>query len=447
MRTARLIVASFAGAAVAGAVLLALPISTVGEPLGAIDCLFTATSAVCVTGLIVVDTAERFTAFGQGIIVVLIQLGGLGIMTLSTLFLLALGQKMGIGERMVVRTTLSQAHGRTPGELVREVVAVTLAFEGIGSLVLMPLLTLRHGESWIDAAGHAVFLSVSAFCNAGFAPWSDSLAGLRSDPWLIGTVTILIITGGIGFVVLVNLRAWLGPDQEGQRQNLSLHTRLVLSTTGVLLVTGTLLMLLLEWGGALAALSPGERLLGGFFQAVTPRTAGFTILDTPALSTPALFATMLLMLVGAGPGSTGGGLRVTTVAILWFMTRARQRGRARVEVFDRTLPEATGNRALATAFAGGVTVLAVTMALLLVERGGIHGQASQFMALVFEAVSSLCNVGLSMDVTGSLTIGGKLVVTLAMLIGRVGPLTVALAVAREVGVPRVRLAEEDVMVA
>ncbi len=446
MREARLIVLSFIVAAVAGAVLLGLPGTTVGESLPFVDRFFTAVSAVCVTGLIVVDTSSRFTPLGQGIIVALIQLGGLGIMTLSTVFLLAAGQRISFRDRTIIRNTLSRARDRSVGDFVRYVVGVTLLYEAIGAVLLALLLAWRHGNAWDTALGHGLFLSISAFCNAGFAPWSDSLAGFRQDPWVLGVVMVLVVMGGLGFVVLVNLRTRFEGDETGARQKLTLHTRLVLAATVVMLVVGIGGMLALEWGAGLGGLPPGERTLVGIFQAVTPRTVGFTTIDLQSLTMPGIFLTMVLMMIGAAPGSTGGGLKVTTVAIIWYLARARYRGQERLQVFNRTLPETSVNRALTVAFTGGICVLATMFALLLAERALQPGHSEEFLSVTFEAVSALGNVGLSLGLTEQLSTAGKLIIALAMLAGRVGPLTLALAVARTLSPERVRMAEEDVMV-
>ncbi len=423
-----------------------MPQSVHGERLAFLDCLFTAVSAVCVTGLTVVDTGARFSGAGQTILLILIQLGGLGIMTLSTVVMLSFGDRLSFRARTIIHDTISRSRDRSLAEYVRAVVRLTLVAEAAGAVGLTLLFAWRYGETWKEAMSHGVFLAVSAFCNAGFSPYSDSLAGFAGDWWVLGLIMALIVAGGLGFVVILNMGTALFGDTLGQRQPLALHTRLVLGTTIALLVGATLAFLLLEWQRGLAGLPPGGRLLAALFQAVTTRTAGFNTLDAWSWGLASVVVTMFLMLVGAAPGSTGGGVKVSTLALLWASAHARYRGRVHTEVWNRTVPEATVRRALTTAAAGVVAIAVLLVVFLAVEAPPTGADHTKFLPQLFEVVSALGTVGLSMGATGELSAAGKCVLIVAMFLGRLGPLSLALAVSMEPRSSTVKLAEEDVLV-
>lgn len=429
MSPARLLLLSFASLITVGTVGLAtIPGLYVGEPLGWMDALFTATSAVCVTGLVVVDTATRFTPMGQAYLLVMIQLGGLGILTFTTVVILAMGGRVSLRQRAAVGQGPEDVADLEFRDVLRSVVLFTFAFEAVGALCLWGAWAPTLGAGRALWAG--VFHSVSAFCNAGFAIFSDSLEGSAGTPLVLTVVMLLIVSGGIGFLTLTELRAHLARAGQTRRRRLSLHTRLVLVTTGVLLGTGWAAFAALEWNGALAALGPTDRVGNALFMSVTARTAGFNTVDYAAVSAPTTLMTMLLMAVGGSPGSTAGGMKTTTFAVLVLAAWARLRGRHEVSVGGRALPDDAVRRALALWVAGSVLVAGTMLVLAAVEMadaGGTTSGADPFLAVLFEAVSAFNTVGLSMGATPELSGVGKGAVIVLMYLGRVGPMAAAAA--------------------
>lgn len=441
---AQLLLVSFLGLiAVGTAGFLLLPGLYTGAGLGFVDALFTATSAVCVTGLVVVDTATYFTAAGQAWVAFLIQLGGLGILTFTTLVIHLVGRRASLhageaagGEAAIVRHL-------DPTRLVRAVVASALVVEAIGAAVLWWGWSGEMGP--LGAIWPAIFHAVSAFCNAGFSVFPESLVNQRSSLLPVLTVSGLVIVGGIGFVVLADLRAWWNRKTV---RRLSTHTRLVLWTTGLLLAAGTVLYAAFEWQQVLGGMSPVDRLTNAWFMSVTPRTAGFNTVDYSQLTNPSLFLTVILMVIGGSPGSAAGGLKTTTVALLGLVLWSRLRGREHVSVFGRTIPEETIQRAAGLTI-GGIAILAAGVFALALTEFPAQGVADRisFLSVIFEAHSAFGTVGLSMGATPELTTAGRLVVAALMYLGRLGPLAVVSAMAAGgSGTPRYRYASEDVAI-
>ncbi len=441
---AQLLVLSFAGLiAVGTAGLLFLPGLYTGPDLGFVDALFTATSAVCVTGLIVVDTAKYFTPWGQAWIALLVQLGGLGILTFTTLVIQLVGRRASLEVGEAAGGEASTVRHLDPMRLVRAVVASALVLEAIGAVVLW--WGWRGGMGAAGAVWPAVFHAISAFCNAGFSVFSDSLVGHRSSPVPVLAVSGLVIVGGIGFVVLADLRARTLRDDV---RRLSTHSQLALATTGGLLLAGTVLYLAFEWNQTLSGMSVPDRLANAWFMSVTPRTAGFNTVDYSQVTNPSLFLTIVLMVVGGSPGSAAGGLKTTTVALLGLMLWSRLRGRDNVSVFGRTIPEETIQRAAGLTI-GGIAILAAGVFALALTEFPARGLAERtaFLSVIFEAHSAFGTVGLSTGATPDLTTGGRLVVTALMFLGRLGPLAVVSAMAAgSSGRPRYRYATEDVAI-
>jgi trk system potassium uptake protein TrkH len=418
-----------------------------GTPLGWIDALFTATSAICVTGLIVVDTATHFTRLGQGYLLLLIQLGGLGMITLTSLLILGLGGRLSVRAESVA-TSMASSIAAAPGvnafRLVRDVVLFTLAFEGLGALLLFGAFASEFPLG--DALWHAVFHAVSAFCNAGFSTFTDSLIGWQGHAAVLLPVMALIVAGGLGFLTLEEVALRRRTRQRVARPRLSLHSRLVFSATALAVVVGALLFTAFEWEGALRELSPGARVLGGTFMSVTARTAGFNTIDYALATDATNFLTILLMTVGGAPGSTAGGLKITTVVVIGLLAWSRMRGNTSVSLWSRTIPDETVQRAI------GVTVFAFTVvaiAVFLLTTTEIEeAPGTGFLRVVFEAVSAFNTVGLSLGSLGHLEPPSRVLVTVLMFIGRVGPLSFAAALAlraREVR-PRISFAREDVSI-
>ncbi len=433
---ARLLSSSFLGLIALGTIgMRLLPGIFTGDPLSWLDCLFTVTSAVCVTGLIVADTATVFTPLGQGYVLLLIQLGGLGILTFSTLVVSLLGRRLSLTTEGLARGAAGPADGLDYRRLTRHVVTFTFAVEAIGAALLWALWAPEFGA--VGAVWPAVFHSVSAFCNAGFSTFSDSLMSYHAHTGILAVVGTLIIFGGIGFLVMEEL--YLAARR--RRRRLSIHTRLVLATTGVLIVGGAVLYAMLEWHQTLGGMSTWDRLSNAVFLSVTARTAGFNAVDYATVTSGAAFLTILLMSVGGSPGSTAGGLKTTTAALIGLLAWARLRGQDRVHLWGRSVPRDTVQRAV------GVFVLAfgiVTAAIFVLSATEPHDAPESFLRIMFEAASAFNTVGLSMNHTGTLTVPGRWTIIVLMFVGRVGPLTFAAALAARRDATPFRFAHEDV---
>ena len=391
--------------------------SASGQAASPLTALFTATSAVCVTGLVVVDTGTYWSVAGQTVILFLIQIGGLGIMTVSTLVGLAAGRRIGLRERLTLREQLGGIPLEGATHLIRYVVVMTLGFQFLGLLIMSARLWGDHPLGKASYLG--LFHSISAFNNAGFDLFTTSLEGFRADPTMNAITTLLIIAGGLGFLVLVDLYSWIR-----WRSPLNLHSRVVLAVSGALLVLGMSVVLIGEHSNpaTLAGRPLGERLMASWFHSVTPRTAGFNTLPTGDLNSVTQFFTMALMFVGGSPGSTAGGVKTTAFLVLILALMAGITGRKDLESFHRRLSWQVVNRALAIVLLAGFLVFSVTLLLLATER-------ADFLTTFFEAVSAFGTVGLSMGLTPDLSAAGRLIVIVTMFVGRVGPLTMAAAIA------------------
>ncbi|MCC6559410.1 MAG: TrkH family potassium uptake protein [Polyangiaceae bacterium] len=446
---ARLMVLSFGIAALLGGVLLTLPQSLQRTSDGSlVDGIFTATSAVCVTGLAVNNLGQTYTLFGQAVILVLVQLGGLGIMVLSAFFAIVAGRRLRVRSAAVMAEMIDTDSIASFRRAVSAIVLLAVVIEAAGAGALYASLSedpdVASGptDSPISGAGShwwaAVFHSVSAFCNAGFSLFRDGLVPFAESPSVSLSIMALIILGGLGFPVLDELLKAAWTRAFGRRPpRLSLHARTVLWTTAVLLAAGTMMFLVLEWSRTMRDLPVPARFLTAAFQSVTTRTAGFNTLDFGAMRASTLMCTCVLMFIGAGPGSTAGGIKITTVAVLYASLRAELRGQEAPSLLQRAIPTGTVRRATGLAFLSVVIVGAILFLLLLTER---HDP----MALAFETVSAFATVGLSTGITPALSVPGKLIVSAAMFAGRIGPLTLALALATRVRPVAYRLPEERV---
>ncbi|MEJ2219483.1 MAG: TrkH family potassium uptake protein [Desulfobacterales bacterium] len=440
---ARVSIYAFATLISIGTALLMLPAaSTVGR-LRFVDALFTAASASCVTGLAVVDTGSALSAFGQLVILVVIQSGGLGIMTISTLFLLLGGRRPSLAGRMLIQDTFTRGGERSVRDIIWSVVQFTLVIEGIGALLLFP--RFLSGMTAGDALYCSVFHAVSAFCNAGFSLFPDSLIAYREDYILNLVICFLIICGGIGFLVLSELRQNFSLNRCGWSR-LSLHSRLVLTVTGILLISSSMTIIFMEWHNTLAPLSLPGRVLAGFFQAVSARTAGFNTLAVNEMANETLFLLILLMFIGASPGSCGGGVKTSTFASLVVLGLSRLRGKERPQIFHRTISTASIGKAISVVLISTIIIMVANMVILMVELGETPHPMSRgkFLELLFEVVSAFGTVGLSAGVTAGLSMAGKLILSMVMFVGRLGPLVVAMAVSRGTA-PRFYYAEEEIM--
>jgi trk system potassium uptake protein TrkH len=412
-----------------------------GPRLSWLDALFTTTSAVCVTGLVVVDTATYFTPLGQAYILLLIQLGGLGMIAFTSLIILALGGRLSLRQEALSAAVLEGAPRIDTRRLVFDVVRFTLVLEGIGAVLLYLLWIPRFGFG--GALWPAVFHSVSAFCNAGFSTFSDNLMGFQDAPLSLLVVMLLIIFGGLGFLTLEELWLYYHSVKRKHYFRVSLHSRLVLATTGLLVVAGWLGFCIFEWQSpAFRGMGWGGKLFNGLFMSVTSRTAGFNAIDYAAATDGSNFLTILLMTIGGSPGSTAGGIKTTTFALIGLLAWSRFRGEEITSVSSRSLREETTDRAIGLfVVAFGVITLGIFL-LTATERAEQH-----FLERMFEAVSAFNTVGLSMGLTPDLTRPGKWTVIALMFLGRVGPLTLAAALSmRRYDQGRFRYAYEEVAV-
>ena len=417
---AQLVLAGFAAAIAVGTALLMLPFARTG-PGGAspVAALFTATSAVCVTGLNVVDTARYWTGFGQLVIVVLIQLGGLGIATFASVVGLAMLGRLSIRSKLTVNAE-SRGEGLAEvGTVLFSVVRISLVVEAVVAVLLTARFAVG-GEPLPRAVWLGVFHAVSAFNNAGFSLFgSRNLLDYARDPFVCLPIAVAVILGGLGFPVIMQLLRYAGTVRLW-----TMNTRLVLWGTAVLLVGGTIYITVLEWSNP-ATLGPLDwhaKILAGFFQAVQTRTAGFNTVDIGSMHQATLLGMDIMMFIGAGPASAAGGIKITTFGVLLFIIWTELRGEAAVNVFGKRLSRAVHRQAISVALLSVAVVFAGTVALLLVSRFSTH-------AVFFEAVSAFATVGLSTGITPHLPMVGQLVLVALMFVGRLGPVTLGAALA------------------
>jgi len=417
---AQVVVVAFAAGVGVGAVLLALPLSRAGSGNASIlEALFTATSAVCVTGLTVVDTPTYWSGFGQAVILVLIQIGGFGIMTLASLLGLLVAHRLGLRTRLTAGAETKTLGLGDVRRVLIGVAAFSLAFETIAAVILTSRLATRYDEPLGEAVYHGIFHAISAFNNAGFSLYSDNLVRFATDPVISITIAVAVIAGGLGFPVLFELRRELLTPKRW-----TLHTRIVIWMTLILLIGGTIAVTAFEWGNpkTLGPLSVPSKLLAGFFQAVQPRTAGFNSLDYAEMNETTWLVTDVLMFIGGGPAGTAGGIKVTTFAVLAFMIFAEVRGDPTVHVHNRRIPGVAQRQALSIALLGMFVVVAGTLALLAISDQDLD-------RVLFEAVSAFGTVGLTTGITAELPAGGQSVLIVLMFLGRVGTITLASALA------------------
>ncbi|SFF34558.1 trk system potassium uptake protein TrkH [Paenibacillus algorifonticola] len=437
LTSSRIILLSFAIPILLGAILLVLPVSSSnGSSVGWLDALFTSTSAVCVTGLVVVDTGTAYSLFGQIVIMCLIQIGGLGFMTYSVLVAVVLGKKIGLKDRLLIQQSTNALSTRGVVRLSLGILAAALVIEAFGSI----FLTIRWmGDmDFITAFYYGMFHSISSFNNAGFALWPDSLSRYVGDPLINGVITLLFIFGGLGFTVIIDLwknRSW---------RKLSLHSKIVLSTSGILCVAGFLVIVMIEWfnPATFGSLTWSERIWAGYFQGVVTRTAGFNTIDIASMMTASQFFMIFLMFIGASSGSTGGGIKTTTFVVLLLTLISIVKGKQDVQIMHRRISQSIVMRALAVMVISVIVVIAATLLLTLSE----HSLQKDFMEVLFEVTSAFGTVGLSMGMTPELSTLGKLIIILTMFIGRLGPLTLAFALSQKHSREKFRYPEEKVLI-
>jgi len=395
----------------------------VGESLSWIDAIFTSTSAVCVTGLTVADTAKQFTFRGQLFLLLLIQLGGLGMLAFTSLVIQVLGFRLSLRAESLTHEARKGGPRVDLKRLTLDIVMFTFLIEAVGAVALWILWAPTFG--WDGAWWPAVFHSVSAFCNAGFSTFSDSLIGFRESSATLLVVSGLIIAGGIGFIAMEEGSRFISRRRQIGLHRLSIHSRLVIFTTIVLLLVPWPMFAFFEWNGELKNLSVGDKATNAFFLSVTPRTAGYNNIDYAIASDSTNFLTIILMTIGGSPGSTAGGLKTTTFALIILLAWSRIRGDETTVFGNRSIPDDTIQRAI------GLTVVAFAIMTFGVFSLAITEYAPEsrgnFLSRMFEAVSAFNTVGLSMTLTPTLSTPGRVAVILLMFLGRVGPLTMAAA--------------------
>lgn len=428
-------VAAFIGAILTGGIVLSMDFCASGEAVPFVDALFTATSAVCVTGLATVDVFSTYNRSGQSIVLFLIQLGGIGIITYTTLIFYMIGKRISLRDRLAVTQGLLYSPDFHIGKFIQRMVATIFLLEAVGAFLLWCYEPERIGLF------NAVFIAVSAFCNAGFAPWADNLIQWDSHWGVNLTVVSLIVAGGLGFfvfndlmrVLAAKIKNWqrsrtaspfIPPGTEGGMPRLTYFSRIVISTTLFLLVVGTAAIFFVELGNKAWAGRPmGERFLIALFQSATSRTAGFATADMALFSDITLLITMMLMFIGGSPGSCAGGIKTTAFRILCARLVSHLRGNPQVVVAGRAMDKATLNKAMLLLSYSLLTIITASFALTLTENGLLQHRLAplSFMDIFFEVVSAFATVGLSVNLTPSLSSAGKLILCLVMFIGKLGP--------------------------
>jgi len=405
---ARVLLTTFFGLCCMGTLLLLLPWATPPDGIAFVDAAFTSVSAVCVTGLIVLDTPRDFTPFGQGLLLLLIQLGGLGIMSITTVGMYAMGRRLSLTQERLMTSMTDTDHQHLVFSLVT-ILRVTFLAEGLGALVLSALF-YTCGDPPAQAVWRGLFTAVSAFCNAGFALQSSNLVPYQGNPLILHTVALLIIFGGMAPATSLLVPQWLA----GRPVNVGV--RLALVTTIVLLFGGAAAFLVFEWNGILSGLSVGDKIHNAWFQSVTLRTAGFNSVDLAGSINPSCLFMIMLMFIGGSPGGTAGGVKTTTIAVLVMTFWASVTGRSEVIVQNRRIPPTTINRAITIVASGALVWVGIVLMLEITQRIAARD-------LLFEVTSALGTVGLSLGATSQLDAVGKIIVMLAMFVGRIGPMT------------------------
>ncbi len=428
----QIVVIGYVGIILFGSLLLSLPFSLKEGNLKYIDALFTSASATCVTGLAVGNTFTTFTAFGQLIILLLIQVGGLGFMTISSAFYIMIGKRLALRTKLDMQSDLNDDGGANRfKKIIKQIMIIAFSVELSGAIILTAALSKYY--SFGKALSKGVFLAISAFCNAGFDLTESglSLMPFNDDTAVLFTISALIIIGGIGFLVISDIlsrKRW---------SRFKLHTKVVILTTLILIFTGTLMFCIAEWNNSMQNMTAGQKILNSFFTSVTARTAGFFSVDPARLNQPSLLFLMFLMFIGASPSSTGGGIKTTTLFVLLIASVSAIRCKNTVEIAKREINFKIILKALATLVVGAVLIF-VSIFLLTITDGAHFTQQQ----LLFEEVSAFATVGLSLGITGGLSVAGKIIIIFTMFIGRIGMLTFFMSLThREIADSKIKFKE------
>lgn len=443
MTIARTICVGFLALIVLGTVLLMMPFATVtGTWNNFIVALFTSTSAVCVTGLAVVDTGTDFSFWGQLTILFLIQVGGLGYMMTTTFLILLLGRKFDLRQKFAIQESFDRPFLQGSNNLVRSIIATTMIFEISGIFLLLNTFVPEFG--WSDGLWYAIFHSISAWNNAGFSLFSDSLVGYRSDLLVNVVISGLVIFGGIGYQVIIEMYLWLVNQVKGKSERFcfSLNFKVVVSTTMLLLLAGTAAFFLTELNNAdtLSPLSFQHKLLAAWFQSMTTRTAGFNSIDLGKMTTAGLFITMGLMFIGASPSGTGGGIKTTTFRIMYNSTKSVLKGKNEVILYQREVPSTLILKAVAVVFGTAASIVFITILISSIDY------EFEFLEILFEVISAFATVGLSTGITSSFAVASKVFLVIAMYVGRVSILIVIAAIIGDPSPSSLQYPEENLLV-
>ena len=437
LKGVQILALGFLAVIIIGAIILTLPISSAsGETTNFLDALFTSTSAVCVTGLVTLDTGTYWSVFGQTIIMLLIEIGGLGFMSFTTLIAIILGKKITLRDRLILQDAMNTFDIQGLVKMVQYVLIFTVSVQLSGALLFSTQFIPKFG--FAKGLFYSIFHSVSAFCNAGFDLFGNfsSLTGY-SDNWVVILVaSALIIIGGIGFAV------WIEIYNFKSIKKLSLHAKMVILVTSILVIGGTVLMFIFEHNNpnTLANMNMGDKVVNSFFAAVTPRTAGFNSISTDGMTNAGNLLTIILMFIGGSPGSTAGGIKTTTIGVLLVTVICVIRGREDAEAFKKRFPKELVYKAFTLFFIGGVLVMGATMLLSYTEQG------ASFLSLLYETTSAFGTVGLTVGLTQKLSEVGKVLIMIMMYLGRVGPLTVVLSLMKNRNNNGVRYPEGKILI-
>lgn len=435
-----MIVSGYLALITLGALLLSLPFAQ-KQPVGVLDAFFTATSAVCVTGLSTIDISSSFTAFGNWVLVLLMQAGGLGIMTISTVIILLAGMHPGFTHQNALLANYTQEGNVDAARILKAVLPFTFILEAIGAVMYF---TQFKDMDLYDRLFTSLFQAISSFCNVGFTLFPDSLVQFQLNPIMNITTCILALAGGFGFLAITEARYMFDFKKHAFRK-ISLHTRIATGFTVIIVLASIAFFTFSEWSNTFADLSFFEKIETSTFMALTSRTAGLNSVDTAALSIGSLFFFVIIMLIGANPGSCGGGIKTTTTAAIMLLGFNRLLGRKKTQVLGRTIPEDTVDKAIRIFIVAIVVIVAATTLLLQTEANGSSIEQANFLKVLFEVVSAYSTCGLSMGLTPELSIPGKVIVCTVMFVGRMGPLFLVSAVAKQ-QMDGMWYAEEDIMV-
>lgn len=443
MTVARTICLGFLAVITVGTILLMMPFSTSnGTWNDLIVALFTSTSAVCVTGLSVVDPGTYFSFWGQLFIALLAQIGGLGYMTTTTFLILLVGRKFDLRHKMAIQQALDRPGMSGSTQIIRSIIATTLIFEITGAFLLLPAFVPKYG--WSQGLWLAIFHSVNAWNNAGFSLFKDNLIGYQSSFLVVFTITGLIIFGGIGYQVILEMYIWLRDRLTKKTVNLvfSLDFKVATITTIILLLIGTIVFFAIEIRNpqTFGNLSVIDQLLVAWFQSVTPRTAGFNTIDIGKMTNAGLFITIALMFIGASPGGTGGGIKTTTLRVLTSCTKTILQGKEEVLLYERKIATSLILKAV------GVLVGSITTVIISTILISLTDPELDFIQILFEVVSAFATVGLSTGITGNVSIAAKLILIVTMYIGRVGVLVLMSAILGDPRPSRIHYPEENLLV-